>query len=810
MTIRTGHLLFPRSVRPYSAGTWGVRRCVQFAVLAAMLSLTALSVHAQGVPVSNQSAIAQSSNGDAASLQARESELKSKLDQVHTRLTALSKDGAIMPAGATETEWAEYTRLLNVLLNDYEQHLDTVSKLRRFAQTREDFQKKAMVWTNFSDPPPYSMDFVHYQWQQVRLKSHEIEAARLEQTMFDGFLDTRRLEFQVSAQNLRKANEALEVAKPEQLERARWLQELNALRTQWDEARIGLLSTNRELLNEKLAHLADEKALLLRQALQASSSSPLSQTDLNTKLDQIAKRQTELDSEISLAIQATQAKESQLQRTRDRLKMPSERSDSVSEIDVENTRPEMASIQQILDADSVESQAASANLRILRLLALALVSEKHAWELSYLVDHTDDLKALKNAAADIKQGAERLSVWRQYLKSELDTIQIRLDNQAKKLADWRSEYGDQKQEERKRAAFASEEKLVRRALGEIEDLDSRLSNTLDSLQLRHADASLIEKLKAFYADTMGLVHAFSDFELLAIDDTIIVEGRKISGKRSVTVSKIVKLIVILAVGLWLVNRVAEQGLRRVKNWQPIKASSGLLSLRLFTLVSVVAIIVFALISVHIPLTVFTFFGGALAIGVGFGAQNIINNFISGLILLTERSIRLGDMVEIEGVLSRVTQIGSRCCQVHRLDGIDMLIPNSRFLENNVTNLTLSDQRLRCTITLGIAYGSPVRKALALVESAAIENPQVLKHPAPDVYLQEFADSALSLRLDFWVDLLVQPNRMRLMSDVRLRIEELFSENGILLAFPQRDVHLDIPHPVRVELNTAMTPGGNAT
>jgi small-conductance mechanosensitive channel len=245
----------------------------------------------------------------------------------------------------------------------------------------------------------------------------------------------------------------------------------------------------------------------------------------------------------------------------------------------------------------------------------------------------------------------------------------------------------------------------------------------------------------------------------------------------------------------------------VKNWQPTKASSGLLSLRLFTLVAVVAIIVFALISVHIPLTVFTFFGGALAIGVGFGAQNIINNFISGLILLTERSIRLGDMIEIEGVLSRVTQIGSRCCQVHRLDGIDMLIPNSSLLENNVINLTLSDRRLRCTITLGIVYGSPVRKALALVETVAVENPQVLKQPAPDVYLQEFADSALSLRLDFWVDLLVQPNRTRLMSDVRLRIEELFRQHGISLAFPQRDVHLDIGQPVKVELTTGASPAG---
>lgn len=86
---------------------------------------------------------------------------------------------------------------------------------------------------------------------------------------------------------------------------------------------------------------------------------------------------------------------------------------------------------------------------------------------------------------------------------------------------------------------------------------------------------------------------------------------------------------------------------------------------------------------------------------------------------------------------------------------------------------------------------------------------MLKIPEPDVYLQEFADSALSLRLDFWADLLVQPKRMRLMSDVRLRIEALFSQNGILLAFPQRDVHLDIVQPVKVELTTGVSQVGGA-
>lgn len=810
MTHTHGQLPFPRGAMPCSPEMSVVFRCARFAVFTVVLSLTAFFAHAQGLPAPKPSPVAQSGNEDADSLQTREEALKSRLDQVLDRLAAASKEAAVPPVAATESEWVEYSRLLNVLSNDYEQHLDALNKLRSMAQTREDFQKKTMVWTSFSEPPPYSIDFVDYQWQQVRLKAHEIEATKIEQAMFDSLLETRRQEFQLSAQNLRKANEALETAKPEQVERARWLRELNALRTQRDEARIGLLTTSGELRNERLAHLTDENALLLRQALQATSSSPVSQENLNKKLDQIAKRQTKLDSEISLAIRATHVADRQLQRTRDRLKTLSERIKTLSGTEAENTTNEIERMQKILEADSVENQTASVNLRILRLLSLALVGEKQAWELRYLVDHTDDPKALNKATADIKQGLGRISLWRQYLKSELDTIQIRLDSQAKKLADWQSEYGDLKQEERKRAAFAGEEKLLRRGLSETEDMASRLTNMSDSLQLRHADASLLERLKAYYADAMSLLNAFSDFELLAIDDSIMVEGRQISGKRSVTVSKIVKLITIFWVGFWLVNRITAYGSHRLKRWQPAQASSGLLSLRLLALVAVVAIIVFALISVHIPLTVFTFFGGALAIGVGFGAQNIINNFISGLILLAERSIRLGDMVEIEGVLSRVTQIGSRCCHVHRFDGIDMLIPNSRFLENNVTNLTLSDQRLRCTINVGVAYGSPARTVLALIEGVAVEHPQVLKEPIPEVYLEEFGADALNYRLDFWVDLLIQSNRRRLTSDLRLLIEELLSQNGIVIAFPQRDVHLDISHPVKVELATTGSRAAGAT
>jgi potassium efflux system protein len=241
----------------------------------------------------------------------------------------------------------------------------------------------------------------------------------------------------------------------------------------------------------------------------------------------------------------------------------------------------------------------------------------------------------------------------------------------------------------------------------------------------------------------------------------VAEGREIVGKRSATVGKVVKVLLILRVGLWLTVWIAEHGCRFLTSRLPGRESAVLLGLRLFTLLMVVVgLVVLALVTVNIPLTVFAFPGGARAIGVGFGAQNILNNFISGLILLVEKPIKLGDIVDVEGVRGRVTHIGSHCCQVRRFDGIDMLIPNSSCLEKNVTNWTLSDRHLRCTIRVGAAYGSPLPVALGLLRLAVESHPFGLTDPG-------------SRGL---------PGRLR-----RRRTD------------PARDIHLDSARPVKVEL-----------
>ena len=123
---------------------------------------------------------------------------------------------------------------------------------------------------------------------------------------------------------------------------------------------------------------------------------------------------------------------------------------------------------------------------------------------------------------------------------------------------------------------------------------------------------------------------------------------------------------------------------------------------------VVIIVLIALPIAGIPITIFTVMGGALAIGVGFGAQNLFNNLISGIILMLEKPIRIGDIIEISGNEGRVEDIGNRCVRVRRGDGIDLIVPNSRFLEDIVVNWTLHDGNIRGTVAVGVAYGSDTR------------------------------------------------------------------------------------------------------
>ncbi|MDF4637959.1 mechanosensitive ion channel [Vibrio parahaemolyticus] len=164
--------------------------------------------------------------------------------------------------------------------------------------------------------------------------------------------------------------------------------------------------------------------------------------------------------------------------------------------------------------------------------------------------------------------------------------------------------------------------------------------------------------------------------------------------------------------------------------------------RILFVIALAIIFMTTLSMINVPITAFAFLSGAIAIGFGFGAQNIINNFISGWILIGEKPIRIGDFLEVEGAKGIVEQINTRSTRIRRTDGVHMLIPNSQLIENVVINWTLCDRLVRGSVVVGVAYGSDVKQVAALMAEVTSQQAQVLSSPAPDVFFQDFGDNAL--------------------------------------------------------------------
>ena len=189
----------------------------------------------------------------------------------------------------------------------------------------------------------------------------------------------------------------------------------------------------------------------------------------------------------------------------------------------------------------------------------------------------------------------------------------------------------------------------------------------------------------------------------------------------------------------------------------------------------------------VELNKFTVLTGALGVGVGFGLQNIVNNFVSGLILQFERPIHIGDVLDIDGTNGKVTRIGIRSSTVKTFQGAEVIIPNANFISGKVINWTLSESLRRVELPVGVAYGSDVKLVSKLLEQPATAHESVLTSPAPAVYFKEFGDSSLNFELQFWV--MQESNVVKVKSEVALEVMRLLDEAGVEIPFPQRDLRL---------------------
>ena len=336
-------------------------------------------------------------------------------------------------------------------------------------------------------------------------------------------------------------------------------------------------------------------------------------------------------------------------------------------------------------------------------------------------------------------------------------------------------------------------------------------------QLAYSLRNLEQTLSLYFRFISELNEKVGGFDVVTSASTAWIAIQKVwnyellvtSDDQSVTVKKIFLGLILLIVGYFLsklLSRIfAARVLGRFRLTEGVVAA--LQSVTFYFLILCFTLI--ALRMVNVPLTIFTVLGGALAIGVGFGSQNLVNNFISGLILFTERPIKVGDLIEVDGTAGTVKQIGARSTTVRTSSNIDIIVPNSSFLEKNVVNWTRHDANVRLKVVVGVVYGSPTDLVTKLLyESVDGTHDKLLKHPEPVVLFKDFGDNALIFEVHYWARIVSQMERQIIESSVRYKIDELFRVNNIVIAFPQRDVHLNSVSPLEIRVMREQRHVGN--
>jgi potassium efflux system protein len=315
-------------------------------------------------------------------------------------------------------------------------------------------------------------------------------------------------------------------------------------------------------------------------------------------------------------------------------------------------------------------------------------------------------------------------------------------------------------------------------------LDSTLSGYQDKAYAALKQITLRQQTRRMFRRIIGIW----SYELQNVDG------------KPLTVGKIILALFIIIAGLKIAQIISRLIARFIKSRSNLDTGVIDAGQKLFFYIFAALFTLYALHMLQVPLTAFTVAGGALALGVGFGSQNIIKNFISGIILLLERPMKTGDFLEIDGAIGTVESIGMRSTRIRTPDNVHMVIPNSSFLEKNVVNWTLADKLIRMEVQVGLQYGSPVYKAKQLLLDAAVQTKQVLNKPEPEVLFSDFGDNALTFQLLVWMRLGNIIDRKRILSALHFTINDLFNEAGIVIAFPQRDLHIDTHKPIRVHID----------
>ena len=764
--------------RPVPSATFAF---LAFLAATASLYLPASSSYAQNpLRLAEKKVDGPSSTGAEESLPATEEGIDRKIGQIQARLGELrlqavaGQDNAA-GSGLTPDETAEWRRLnlqLVYLLESREQALRDLKTLRR--EVPGDPGRSA--WKGFSGTPPYPLAALVNLYDHIYALRSDVDALEVQRTVREANLTTFLKAREASEKQLRRAEELLaKSAGKDSAVRARRQRDLARIRNEINSEGALAEDVAQLLAAEKIRFRRKELQSLEEQYRAAETASPLTREDLDRKLEELDARRKDREKLLAAAIQEERSAKKALEKAL---------------TGVSKTGGETERIR--LETASSKNEIYQGSLKILNF-------EEALWQDRYRLSRVEDLGELREKRAEVDKSLKQLGAWKEAFGKTAFSYAPLVHSENEKLRSGTLSKEEEGSVRSRVAAYQERQNLwgqVVQALNQVERVSTRWR---EDLEYRVEHASTAARTREAGKSLLSVFGTLWNTELYVAEETTVIEGQKIVRPFSVTVGKVGKALLILLAGLWGTRKLGNVMKHHAARRYGMDASRMNQIERKWSFFTFLLLLAFSLALVNIPLAVFAFFGGILAIGIGFGAQHLIGNFISSVILMFDRTISVGDIVEMEGQFGRVKSIGLRSSSIRRFDGVEVLVPNSQFLEQKVTNWTLSDQKVRYEIAVGAAYGSPTRETSGRILGVIREDERVLTSPEPVVLFESFGDNALMFRAFFWLALGVERDNRVVCSDLRHRIAEVLDEAGIVIAFPQRDVHLDTKVPIEVKV-----------
>ena len=720
--------------------------------------------------------------------------LEARLAEARANLAALAPDAAAWtnaPAGIPPQDILLRRALYQRLVLVYEQQRNASAEFETLKSRKAELLRQAQTWAGFSEPRPYSIlmtDGLREEIQAERLKVKNGESAA---SVLVQIIEDNRQTLTQAEEKIRLLNDQLEGAQDSAARvRLSWRRDQARLQSQVAGATAATLDLERRLSEERLAQSRVRLGLLQRQLVLAEAGAGFTQADLDKALGRIAAQARQLERELAAAESRREAARGALEAARQELARLQGSADA--------SAPAAARTTELGDLRQTELETADASVAVLRVLIEVGNVERLMWEQRFAAYRSQSVETLRQAERGLEGFRRRVALWKDYYQQQLEVASSQVALQEARLSKLEPSSDLAPLAREQLASLRERDRSLTRIVGSIQRAERLIDRWHEGLQDTAKKLPFTARVRNLFSDAQGFLDRLWSFELFTAQDTITVDGQSITGKRSVTVGKITMAILILVVGYWisgLVTRLVEPIIVKRLKIEPNQAD---LIRRWLRAVLVVCLVLFSLVSVKIPLTIFAFAGGALAIGLGFGMQTMLKNFVSGILILFERPFRVGDVVEVGGQRGTVTSIGLRASVLQLWDSTEALIPNSTLLETSLTNWTYSNRKVRFTVSVGVAYGTDPRRVIQILSDVAERHGLVEKDPKPQMLLTDFGESTLNFDLRFWVDV-SKANSAQVSSDLRLMIAGALAEQGISIDYPQRDVHVDTVRPLQVQV-----------